>query len=397
MPRNTHAGSRSPRPPDVLALADDTAGALEIGAQFAAAGVPSLVTIDSAGALVCSAPALVVDTQTRRLAPSEARQRVSHWASAARQLGLPHLYKKTDSTLRGNIPEEFEALLAAYPEKALIYVPAYPKLGRVVVNGRLRLPAGDPLSPPPEDSIPALLAGRCPAPVIPAATSEELAALLRTDLAGAIVVCDGNTDADLAAVAELLGRSKAPHVAAGPGGFAGHWIRHLDVPRSARPGPPSVRRCLVVSGSLHPVSRGQISRGAQGGIPTYHLGPDCDGAAIADELMTAIAGHRWATLGTAEPVGGCAFEVANRIGGVVRQVLASGVIDGLVIFGGDTAFAVLSAAGSTVIEACGELLPGIPISRFRHGGREIGLVTKAGGFGSPDVLRLIREALEKAQ
>ncbi len=332
--------------PSILALADDTTGALEVGALFAAAGVPALVT------LACEsrpARALVVDTATRHLPGPDAKERIRRWPCKA-----PRIYKKTDSTLRGNIPEEFEALLEAYPGRPLVYAPAYPRMGRVVVDGRLYVDgrplsetafAEDPLNPSRESSIPALLAGRSAARVLLAKKARELSGLLGK-AAGAVIVCDGETEADLEAAASAV--AGVPHIAAGPAGFAGYWIRRQDAPArvpARRPaGPP--RRCVVVSGSLHPASRAQIERCPPG----------------------------WRAIAAPE-------------GGLERA-------DALIVFGGDTARAVLEALGVRAVEPCGELLPGVPLSVIRRPEREILLVTKAGGFGGPDVLDEIRQRLE---
>ena len=108
---------------EVLALADDLTGALETGAKFAARGIETLVA--AAGA--CRV--LAVNTESRHLAASEAAGLVAR-AVAANPARL--IYKKTDSTLRGNIGAELGALLEVHPDSPLIYVPAYPELGRVV-------------------------------------------------------------------------------------------------------------------------------------------------------------------------------------------------------------------------------------------------------------------------
>ena len=117
----------------VLAIADDTTGALEVGAQFAADGVQSFVT--ARPRLAGGSTALVVDTQSRHIKPGRAADRVVRIATAAVSAGIRHVFKKTDSTLRGNISAEFQALLGVFPESVLVYVPAYPRMGRVVTGG----------------------------------------------------------------------------------------------------------------------------------------------------------------------------------------------------------------------------------------------------------------------
>jgi uncharacterized protein YgbK (DUF1537 family) len=171
----------------VLAIADDTTGALEVGAKLAGLGVRTLVTTLLAG--WPDAPALVVDTQSRQLEPAQARERVAAVAMAAREAGVPYLYKKTDSTLRGNIASEFEALMDVFPDRRLVWVPAYPAMGRVLINGELYV-----------DGVP--LGQTASAP-------------------GAVKVCDGQSDDDLRAVAAALARDVKPSIAAGAAGFRG--------------------------------------------------------------------------------------------------------------------------------------------------------------------------------
>ena len=89
----------------LLVLADDFTGGLDTGAQFAAAGIPTVVTTNPA---YCAADheedtVLVVDVETRHLLPEKARQIVEQTIRAAIAHGFTDIYKKTDSALRGNL------------------------------------------------------------------------------------------------------------------------------------------------------------------------------------------------------------------------------------------------------------------------------------------------------
>jgi uncharacterized protein YgbK (DUF1537 family) len=59
------------------------------------------------------------------------------------------------------------------------------------------------------------------------------------------------------------------------------------------------------------------------------------------------------------------------------------------VFGGDTAFGIHQALGAVPFEPLGELAPGLAVSRSGS----LIWVSKAGGFGAPDVLRTIKEQL----
>jgi uncharacterized protein YgbK (DUF1537 family) len=223
--------------PEVLAIADDATGALEVGGQFAAEGVRALVTLRSE--LSAYSGALVVDTESRYMEPEQAALAVASLAAAARAAGVEHIFKKTDSTLRGNIAAELEALLDVFPERVLVYVPAYPKMNRVVCGGEVFVDGrplteasavADPTKPAKSGSIPDLMRSRCRAEVLLVAGAEELASRLASAPAGSVVVCDGRSDADLAGAAGVLARTQRAYLVAGTGGFVGDWVRRLPVP-----------------------------------------------------------------------------------------------------------------------------------------------------------------------
>src|SRR5258708_13365872 len=112
----------------ILALADDMTGALEVGAKFSAVGIRTLVSAKPVEA--DSAAVLVLDTETRHRSPQAAGQEVRRFVLRA-GLACPRLiYKKTDSTLRGNIAAELKAIADLYPICRAGYPPSYPALGR---------------------------------------------------------------------------------------------------------------------------------------------------------------------------------------------------------------------------------------------------------------------------
>lgn len=321
-----------------LAIADDLTGALEVGAILAGLGVPALVTLDVDHAPVEGV--LVIDSETRHVAPDVAR--VLHRRLAARWHGP--IFKKTDSTLRGNIGAEFTGLIEATGRR-LVYIPAYPKAGRTVRDSVLYVDgvpitetvfARDPRNPVRESSVAALMARDCAFPV---------------------EVRDASTDDELAAIAGTL---DAGALVASPAGFTSHWAARL--PRRGPARLPAVGSFRILCGSLHPRSREQAAEAARLG---------------------------WEVLSTGEFRAG---EQARAASELAEAALALPPVDALVIFGGDTTHAVLSRLGLRDLEPLGEVEPGVPVSR---GGGLI-LITKAGGFGPPDLAARIRAKLEKA-
>lgn len=330
----------------ILAIADDLTGALEVAAQFARFGSRACVTTEREFAMAPETDVLVIDTETRHLAADEAAGIVREVLAATLRFNPWLIYKKTDSTLRGNIPAEFRALLAAFPERRLVYVPAYPEMGRTVRGGVLLVDgvevhrtafAGDPLNPVLRSNIAEML-GDIP-----------------------VLVCDGETIEDVARAAREILASDPTPLAAGPGSLAGALAAVFAGGRHEDGVLPRLSRCLVVNGSMHPVSVEQIAR-----------------ARLRNDWILAE-----------QSSGGSGMERAIDTGEHVGKLLGSGTFDGLVVFGGDTAFGIHRALGSPRFESCGEVIPGVPISRCG----DMYWVTKAGGFGTPDLLNELRKRL----
>lgn len=324
---------------EILALADDLTGALETAAKFSAEGLAAVVLLP--GGETADAPVVVLDTETRHVSPDEAARVVYAHARAAFDSGARLVYKKTDSTLRGNIGAELGALVRAAGLE-LIYAPAYPRVGRTVREGHLYVD-GVPVSE-------TAFARDLMNPVRESCIARVLAA--QTD--AAIRVWDGETDADVAAAARAAVPSR---VAAGPAAMAEALAALVEAKREDSPGWPAMRSALAVNGSLHEASRAQVAHAVANGWA--HEGP-------------------WRVLDACD-------------GTTVRQALESTRPDALIVFGGDTAFGVLDALGRPAIRAIREILPGVPLSRA--GGLYV--VSKAGGFGPPDVLVRIREIIER--
>lgn len=380
--------------PGIFALADDATGALEVGAQFAQERIDSVVSFRPGPHLFPNATAVVVDTSTRHRPPQDARAVVEAWVREARRRQIELLYKKTDSTLRGNIGPELAGMLSAWPETPLVYVPAYPKLERRVRSGRLYLGdlpltgthfARDLRNPVREDRILSLLHPELPCPAV-SVKPDDVARHL-ADSSHRVLVCDSESDADLDAIADALIGHGRPYMLAGTGAFVGVWARRVAVERGGRrdapPGPP----CLVINGSLHPASLEQVRRA---GIPVQRLS---DGSAARLAALVRTAG--WAALNAPETVADQPEEIARRLAAVARTVVLAAGVRTLVIFGGDTARTVLEELGVAEVRPLGEIDSGVPVSRFRLQDRGMGLVTKAGGFGGPDALVAIRRMLEQ--
>src|SRR6266404_6761607 len=108
-----------------MLIADDLTGACDAGAQFAGRGpVPVFVAPASPESEWNVA---VVDTESRALAPDDAADLVRAAVKRVEgQLAGRLLFKKIDSTLRGSVAAELDALLDASGRRTALVCPAFP-------------------------------------------------------------------------------------------------------------------------------------------------------------------------------------------------------------------------------------------------------------------------------
>jgi uncharacterized protein YgbK (DUF1537 family) len=327
---------------EILIPADDLTGALEAGAAFPEQGLPSKVTLLSTEE--SNTRVLVIDTETRRLPEGEAATRIS---SLTQMFPSRLVYKKTDLTFRGNIRAELAALSRF---RAILYVPAYPQLGRTIQNGCLHVHgvsiekthfARDPLHPISHGNIAKMLAG-----------------------IQNVTICEANTEEEIESAARSwVGKGGS---AAGPSCLLAAAAKILSA-HSHRIAFPHVSQALIVSGRRHERSMEQLAAAA-----------------------SLLHQWGWAAMKADEEHRGDSVASASDFGRQAAPRLSSKNFDALIVFGGDTAYFILKALAIDSIEPLGEVLPGIPISSLPNG---MTLATKAGGFGPPDVLLQLHEKL----
>jgi D-threonate/D-erythronate kinase len=388
-------------------VADDLTGAADSGVQLARAGYRTAVgflgaAIEAGGDF----DAVVADTDSRAATAATARARVH--AATRRLAGAPILLKKVDSTLRGPVAAEIAAALEASGRRTAIVAPAFPGTGRTTEGGvqlvdgepvhRTRF-AADPVAPAREAHVPTLLEaeGLADVRVVGAGDARGLAGAVQS---ARCIVADARTDEDLEAIVRAV-PDPAAVLWVGAGGLARALGAVHPGPGAAAP-PPGENGApagtLVVVGSANVIAREQVQRLVAAGVPNAGLGVAALGAG-AVEACTAQARGALRRDGACvvHPVGtGEGPDLPRRIAEALADVAArladAGLVTGLVLTGGDTAVSVARGLGAMGLRVDDELEPGVPVGRLL-GPRPYRVVTKAGGFGSPDVLRTAYETL----
>jgi uncharacterized protein YgbK (DUF1537 family) len=345
----------------ILAVADDMTGALEVGAKFAAVGLHTVVAAQPLEP--ASAQAIVFDTETRHLSPASAAEVVKRFVRYSNG-GLMRpdvVYKKTDSTLRGNISAELRALTELFPNWRIGYAPAYPALGRTVKHGVLYV-----------DGV-AVAQTSFGRDVLNPVSTSTICSVLGDGLD--CTIFDGEHDSHVEEAARTILADKTMRIIAGPGALAGVLAQQLVGVRGTSVPLPKISSCLVMNGSRHDQSAAQMRHAKVSG---------------------------WTILNTSQAANAQPADVAQANAEHLIQQIASRDPDGVFVMGGDTGFAVVAALGFPTIWPMRDVVPGVPISRVRMAelagvlperDRDLFLITKAGGFGKLDVIRHVHREL----
>ncbi|MBU7441940.1 4-hydroxythreonine-4-phosphate dehydrogenase PdxA [Paraburkholderia fungorum] len=421
----------------LLIIGDDLSGTADCAVTGARLGLRSVVMLDARSASAAATreandphdvtdalDVLAVDADSRRLdATSAAHRHADLW----RELGCAQtkLYKKVDSTLRGNFAAEVAALVPL--AGMAIVAPAFPAAGRTTRDARQWL-NGVAVEDTEvwrnegiggEANLPAML-GQYDVHAVALTLAEVRAdsALLAERLdtlreAGIqAVVCDSETADDLHRVARASATLRGVFWV-GSAGLAGDLMCALNLadavqlatPAQHTPGQP----VLTVVGSMSSMSHAQIER----------LKTEAGSALVAFEVDTRTL--------LAEPPTEANANLPRKVSAALQQgrhvVVSlsqsdrSSVADGLlfarrlaallaptlpfagsvIATGGETARALLSAAGIGQLRIVEEIESGVPLLHADHNGRRLYVVTKAGGFGHPGTLHVAWRKLAGVQ
>lgn len=403
-----------------LIIADDLTGAADCAIAFAKRGVPSAVSwADST--IGEEFPVLAVDADSRRLSADEAAHRQRAVLTTRHRPGHA-IYKKIDSTLRGQPAAETAALLAALRaggQKTLAVVsPAFPATGRTTEAGHV-LVQGKPLE---ETALWALdhtyasanLAELLATAGLRAVTApldlvREGSGALTEYVIGAArdgldaVVCDAATEADLKAVAAATAPMADHLLWVGSGGL-GAALAELEptMAPSRPPGRVGAGGILFVVGSLAEASRAAaahlISTRKVRPVsipPAVLLGDESEPSwqTLGETLSTALAGGEDVLVEIARSDDPDLRRGAELTAGLARLLTSAAPrMRALVATGGETACALLGQLGVQGIRLFDEVEPGVPLG-VTIGDIIVPVITKAGAFGGEETFVRCRDRL----
>lgn len=401
----------------ILIIADDLSGAADCGMACAGSGLHTVVMLGSSVNVV-DADVLSVDADTRGLDPKravwETAMLMRRYMSSREQV----VFKKLDSTLRGNVGAELAAVLttqrSATSEQGhivAVLAPAFPANGRTTRHGK-QLLNGKPLEEMEiwrregkegNSYIPAMLeqAGMRSA-VLPLETIRSSNGDLHKEMTRLaegldVLVCDAETDADLQAIAKATVALGHGTVWAGSAGLAYHLpdaIALSSTTSAASDQPLASGPTLFVVGSSAAVSREQVKTlNSSSDVITITIPPGDLLAGMQQRrehelrLTEAFTSKRdiVVMLGTEDKL---KIDAGRLLSSALAQMIMPhyGKAGALVVTGGETARLVLQTWGVTGLRLVKELEPGLPFSITENWTRRLPVITKAGDFGNPQTL-----------
>ncbi len=234
----------------IIVIADDLSGAAEVAAIAAARGLTAEVhrQFDPTS----RAQVIAIDTDSRSL-PADQAAGVVRNSTAQFSVNHAHIFKKTDSVLRGHPRAEIEALLDALKIPRAIFIPANPTRGRTITGGKYLI-SGTPLDqthfahdeefPRRSADVKELLGpvGNC---------SIHVGEIVNNVPKSGIIIPDADSATDLERFATLINDSTLPAGAADFfSTFLDHWCNSPTQQAQNSALLPISRPALLICGSL---------------------------------------------------------------------------------------------------------------------------------------------------
>lgn len=408
-----------------LIVADDFTGANDTGVQFSKRQLKSIVITnkDQIHKSLKDCDVLVVDTESRSDDKDTAYRKTFEIGKIVRTKNIKYVYKKLDSTMRGNIGAEVSGIMDSLEIQHAVIVPAFPaneritKSGVVYVKGVLLTDteaAHDPKTPVKESYIPAIISYQTEKRSAVIDFNEVLKGRenliqkvqqLMDDGIQMIVIDVLNND-DLDLIASCITSIKKRILFAGSTGLAEYLPKYLDFGHIKKSN-------VVIAGSVSEVTRNQIEYAKERlsltiidvGIEKIFTGErDLEkNRIIATVKESSLKGEdiiiRSAptkasvtkSFEQGEIYGLNKYDVSEKIalflGDIARYVIQETQINGILFTGGDTAIKALEALNAHGTLINDEIEPGIPYGRFiDEQYNNIIVVTKAGGFGNEEAI-----------
>jgi uncharacterized protein YgbK (DUF1537 family) len=408
-----------------IILADDLSGACDTAVQFSNFGYKTIVLnkTNNLASVSDQFNTIAITTNSRDTSPLDAKEKAKQVCRHLKKFNNINIYKKIDSTWRGNIGAELEVILEELGFKFALICSAYPQNKRIglggylLVDGRLlhHTPmAKDPGSPITEGFLPGYLRKQTSLTVehISLQIIEKGSAVIseyileKVKNGPCLFIADAIEDEHLDVLAAISTKIHLPHILVGSAGLSAAMLRQeKHIVKEKKP------PVLTVIGSVHPNSNLQVDEMIKKFgvkeiyIPWQNLLHYSEGVLknLALEATNILKDGEDLVIRTSQSasdvelaksegtrMGLSGVEIANSISQGLQKFMGSILgkvnIAGIMVTGGTTALQLLEVLKAEGIEVQKEIEPGVPLGKIVGGVLNgLSIITKAGGFGSRNV------------
>jgi uncharacterized protein YgbK (DUF1537 family) len=339
----------------IAVIADDITGGAEIAGIGLRYGLKAVLSTRSD--IPCpDADLWVVSTDSRSMCRESAFEVTVRTVDNLKSKGIEDVFKKTDSVLRGHIAAELIAQLKAESKQKVVFCPANPLSGRVIINGIYYI-----------DGIPLHETGFSNDPDFLAKSSDVKEIIGPGFLCGIdIRIVDAVSETDLLNAISLKTQET---ILAGSAAFFTAFLEvngyQSSAPKAAF---PVLKNVLFVRGSAFAKSRKEVETTAAGGVPVNYLSPriidapdyDRKLSDYADEVVAVLKKGKTAILAVGNPVlMGKEVAVKGMMAEVVSNILSTVKVNELIIEGGATTSSILKKINYTLFIPAFEYAPGV--------------------------------------
>lgn len=410
----------------LLILTDDFTGALDTGVQFSGKGIPTQVVVSKEWPQInTECEVLVIDAETRHVSGKSAYETVYKICKEAKEQKISHIYKKTDSALRGNVGYEIQAVQDAYENKKIFFLPAFPKMNRIVKKGILYIDGvpvtesvfgQDPFEPVQYDEIEELLRNTGYHNKV-AVISEGQYEKKKESVD--LLLFDTETEKQLHAAGKTVKKECDTTVFAGCAGFAAELPEILDLKTGRMQKYSTKTNLVVICGSVNPITRGQLLYAEKQGITKISLKPEEKleitywDSEEGKEKLLQIAENKGKnfiidsndkedsneTILYARTknydIQEIRLRISQTLGYLTRKIIEEGMDGTFLITGGDTLLGFMDAIGCKELEPIKEICPGCVLTRLEYENRDFYIITKSGGFGQENLIEKLINFLKE--
>lgn len=413
--------------PKIAIIADDLTGSADSAVQFASEEMATAVVMSGSDIPTDNnLDVIVIDSESRDIKNKDAYEEVVN--ACKKVIGLNKdilLYKKVDSTLRGNVGSELQAVFDIFNPKLIVFSPAFIPSQRTTVNGIQYLKgikledtelARIPKSPVTNSDIKEIISKqsklKCSNLYLEDLEKnvEEIHQKILSEINDdvKILICDATkTEHQEKLVAACHGLEKI--VYSGSAGLAQALSRSISISdrhKKSTQAISGVSKILVLAGSISKTTRRQTEELLkQFNCELIRTTPeltvsspkesakDCcnkvRAALLKSDIVVVSAAFEESdvqrTAKEGERLGISFFEIGEIMASCMSDIMrdCADLFDGYVLTGGDTAIHACKSCNAGMLEIIEEVQSGIPLTKILTGNlKDRYLVTKAGAFGN---------------